>query len=301
MVMSNVMEDEFGFVPEKWSLEFDNYEIFPIEDYDKYAKLIDEYTHRDKFYYPPLTHQVNIDIKTQKPLDKIPKTERPASLYQLHPSHIIKIKNTTESLEQLRKGATGFVIHLLAYLFGRRFQFCDWWYESRVPMDNHHNVFLYEGEAQEFMQHSFAQWKTWAPDKQQYFTNLLFMHSRTMSYQWDWERFMMEYIIFDGCWKFYSNGKIKCTHQERLRRILSDLGMKIDNTGIDTIIRLRNDLFHEALWDKGQPCSGGSSEAFYAYYHLRRINQRIIVALLKYQTRYICTDWKSMGTFKFKM
>ncbi len=298
--METSLEDKFGFVPEKWKLSFENYEIFPVENYDAYAKAINESTHRDKFYYPSLAEQVGVDIKTRKPVGRIPKTERPAQLYQMPPSHIIKVKNATESLHHLREGALGFIVHLLAYLFGRRFQFHDWWFEGKIPMNDHHNILLDENEAQDFMQHSFTEWKAMMPDEQKFFTNLLFMHSRTMSYQWDWERFMMEYIIFDGCWRFYSKGKIKCAHPERLKRILTDLSMKIYMTEIDTIVRLRNDLFHEALWDRGQPCSGGSSEAFYSYYHVRRINQRVIAALLKYKTNYIYTDWRSMGTFLFK-
>ena len=153
---------------------------------------------------------------------------------------------------------------------------------------------------QDFVQHSFLKWKTWRPDKQKLFTNLLFMHSRAISYQWDWERFMVEYMVFDSCWNFYSDGKNNPSHSNRLKQILSDFGMKTYEDKIKKIVKLRNDLFHETLWDKGQPCSAGSNEAFTSYYDLMRINQRLFVALLEYSTNYIYTDWRCLGRWSFK-
>lgn len=274
--------DKFGFMPERWSLFFDEYEIIPVDDYDEVKKCIDEYTNKDGFYYPPLVH-----------------TERPEHLYKLSPSHVIKIKRTIEPLEQLRKGPTGFIIHLLAYLFGRRFQFYDWWFDGRIPMRNHHNVLFTEKDMQDFVQHSFSKWKTWRPNKQKLFTNLLFMHSRAISYEWDWERFMVEYMVLDGCWNF-RYGKANYSHSDRLKKILSDLGMQIYEDKIKRIVKLRNDLFHETLWDKGQPCSAAGDEAFTSYYDMMRINQRLFVALLEYSTNYIYTDWRCLGRWSFK-
>lgn len=292
--------DKFGFMPERWSLFFDEYEIIPVDDYDEVKKCIDEYTNKDGFYYPPLVHTVKLDPITEEVKEKIPKTERPAHLHKLRPSHVIKIKRTIESLEQLRKGPTGFIIHLLGYLFGRRFQFYDWWFDGRIPMRNHHNVLFAEKDMQDFAQHSFLKWKTWRPDKQKLFTNLLFMHSRATSYEWDWERFMVEYMVLDGCWNFYSDGKINCPHSDRLKKILSDLKMKIYEDKIERIVRLRNDLFHETLWDEGQPCSAAGNEAFAISYDIMRINQRLFVALLEYSTNYIYTDWRCLGRWSFK-
>jgi hypothetical protein len=292
--------DKFGFMPKKWSLFFDEYEIIPVDDYDEVKKCIDEYTNKDGFYYPPLVHTVKLDPITGEPKEKISKTERSAHLYPLLPSHVIKIKRTIKPLEQLRKGPTGFIIHLLGYLFGRRFQFYDWWFDGRIPMRNPHNLLFTEKDMQDFARHSFSKWKIWQSDKQKLFTNLLFMHSRAISYEWDWERFMIEYTVFDGCWNFYSGGNINYSHSGRLKKILSDLGMKIYEDKIERIVKLRKDLFHETLWDKGQPCSAGDAEAFTSYYDLMRINQRLFVALLEYSTDYIYTDWRCLGLCSLK-
>jgi hypothetical protein len=75
---------------------------------------------------------------------------------------------------------------------------------------------------------------------------------------------------------------------------------EIANQSIEEIVRLRNDLFHESLWDKGQPCSVASSTGFQQEFNLRHINQRIIPALLGYNTNYINTPWWTRYPMEFK-
>lgn len=302
MATENLIEDKFGFLAKKWTFALEELDIVPIDSYDEVKKYVDEHTNIDNYYYPPLVHKVKIDPITRKPIEKVPRTERPAHLHNLPPSHIIKIKNTEQNIEKLRNGITGFLIHLLGYLFGSRLQFSDWWIDSRIPMKTQHGVVISEEEANDFLRHSFKEWKSWSSDKQHLFTNLLFMHSRVSGYEWEWERFMMEYIVFDGCWKFYSQDKnfSNIGHGKRINKILSDFNMVIHCDKIEKIVGLRNGLFHEALWEGNQPGAYSSSDAFYAYYWLQGINQRLFPALLNYQTAYVTSDWTSMGQFLFK-
>jgi len=301
ILKSEVVEDAFGFLPEKWSLKFDDFEIIPLDEYDKNKEYIKKYTHQDKFYYPPVTNSISVDPKTQEIKETIPNTERPAALYKIPNSHNILTQGVGLDQEKLRRGILGFILNLLGYYFGRRFQFDGWWYDSRVPMDNQHNIIMRKDECEDFLNHSVIEWKKWTSDKQKIFSNILFMHSRATSYQWDWERFMIEYMTFDGIWNVFSaDTGIKSPHAQRINIILTHYKMPKDQTILTKFVKLRNDLFHETLWDKGQPCTGASQDAFYSFYYLQRMNDRLILALLKYPTKYIMTDWKYMGTCGFK-
>jgi hypothetical protein len=301
MATATSIEDKFGFLTKKWIFAIEDIDIFPVDNFNEAKNYVEENKNIDSYYYPPMIHRVKIDPISHKPIEKIPKTERPAHLFRLPSSHIIKIKNTDQDIEKLRTGAAGFLIHLLGYLFGCRLQFCDWWVDNRVPMKSQHGVILNRKEVEEFLHHAFNKWKSWSSDKQHLFTNLLFMHTRTSGYEWEWERFMMEYIVFDGCWKFYAESKnFKVGHRERFKKILGDFGMAIHQDKIKKIVDLRNQLFHETLWEGNQPGAHASNDAFYSHMWLQSINQRLFPALLNYDTKYIKSDWTYMGTLLFK-
>ncbi len=275
-------EDHFGFLPEKWFLKFDNFEITPLDDYDSNKQKIENSSHliydgNRKFIFSP-------------------------SLFSLPSSHRIVLSGVNQQdTENLRRTITGFIVNLLGYLFGRRFQFEGWWYDSRVPLDNHHNLIFSVKDCESFLNHSVREWRSWRAERQARISNLLFMHSRAISYQWDWEKFMIEYAVFDGIWRSFAE-KTKITepkHHQRLTTILTYFKMTQDKSVLNRIIDLRNDLFHETLWDKGQPCTARSSDAFHSYFQLRRIVERLIPAILGYQTKYISSNWLSKSPDRF--
>ena len=126
--------DRFGFLPCDWTFKFDAGEIRPLPEIEKVREAIESYTNEDGFLYPPLSHRARLDWKTGEVLEKIPGTERPAHLHQVPPSHELYLC-VSGTVEEARKGASAFIIHLLAYLFGIRLQFHDWWFDSRVPFE----------------------------------------------------------------------------------------------------------------------------------------------------------------------
>src|SRR5207249_1122143 len=115
-------------------------------------------------------------------------------------------------------------------------------------------------------------------------TNVLFMHSRVPSYEWDWERFTMEYMVFDGCWKLARlRYHVKdLPHSDRIKTICQRFSIPCDNDLVRRIVTLRNNLLHETLWDGSQPCTAASVDACQQPDNLRRLNQRVIPALLGY-------------------
>lgn len=190
-------------------------------------------------------------------------------------------------------------MHLLGYLFGIRLQFSDWWFDGRVPtrLWETHKITFSETAVQEFLSHSYETWNSWKDEERRLITNALYMHCRAPMYRWDWERFTIEYMVLDACWKLakLGHGVKDEGHAKRVDSLCRKFGIPSDGKLVEEIVRLRNDLFHEALWDGSQPCTGVDSDAFLQPNNLRRLNQRLIPALLGYNTPYVQTSWWSMS------
>lgn len=288
-----VVRDRFGFLPCEYAIEFEGGTISPVPNYDEGLALVEQYTHEDGFLYPPLGWRVN------ESGEEVPKTRRPAHLHPVTASHELSL-HFSGTTEDLGRGPGGIVIRLLAYLFGVRLQFEGWWLDGRVPMRSTHSIHVNKAVAGDFLSNCYQAWRNWDERKKKVVLNLLFMHSRAPSYEWDWERFMTEYMVFDGCWKLSEFAGKKISHGDRIKTLCGKWGIPSNNALINSIVKLRNDLFHETIWDGSQPCTGVSSEAFLQAYNLRRLNQRLIPALLGYNNSYVRTSWWALGSCLFE-
>jgi hypothetical protein len=218
----------------------------------------------------------------------------------LPPSHEIIIKNTSQTIDELRTGATGFIIHLIGCIYGMRMQFQNWQYDGRVYMQKNAEFGFEENELQEILEKAVQAWEKMLPQKQQDFTNLLYMHTRLTLYEWTWERFMIEYAVLDGCWRFYwGDRKKEPGHGCRISTILKNYGMKIHDDEIKQIVELRKGLFHEVKWANGMPCYKYDPASEKSYYYLKEINLRLFFALLDFKANFISTDWKSYSSYCF--
>jgi len=244
--------DRFGFLPCDWTFEFEGGEIRPIPEIDEVRKAVEKYTNEDGFLYPPLSHRVRLDWKTDRVLGEIAGTKRLAHLHQVPSSHELFLR-ASGTAEELRKGPGAFILHLLAYLFGVRLQFHGWWFDGRVPirMGQTHNIYPNKAVVEHFLSHCYKVWERYSAEEQRLITNLLFMHSRGPSYEWDWEQFAIEYMVFDGCWKFAKrkHGVRNVPHSDRIKAVCQRFSIPFDNDLARKIVDLRNHLFHESLWD----------------------------------------------------
>ena len=111
---------------------------------------------------------------------------------------------------------------------------------------------------------------------------------------------MIEYMVFDGCWNLSGLSSNRSGHGGRMKTLCDKWRIPFDDHRITRIVNLRNYLFHETLWDKSQPSTGVSSEASLQAYNLRRLNQRLISALLRYSNSYVQTSWWTLGTCLFE-
>ena len=294
--------DRFGFLNWRRTIEFDGGSVAPVPDFDEAAAWVDSHTNHDGFLYPGMSQQVVLDPKTNEIVDEVPRTKRPALLHHIWASHTLTLADLGTT-EELRRGIGAVVIHLLGYLFGIRLQFWDWWFDGRVSirLQATHNIAFFEATVRDFLSHCCRSWRGWVEEERWLITNLLFMHCRAPSYEWDWERFTIEYMVLDGCWRLAElrHGVHAPRHGDRINILCQKFGIPSDSSLIENIVRLRNGLFHEALWDGSQPCTGVGGSTFLQAYNLRRLNQRLIPALLEYKTPYVQTRWWLIDTFGF--
>jgi hypothetical protein len=132
-------------------------------------------------------------------------------------------------------------------------------------------------------------------------TNLLFMHCRAPSYSWDFEQFTFEFLVTDAIWRTVARTQQRSEpkYEKRIIKLCEFFGIPQEADVIQEIVALRNDLVHEALWAGMQPTSGGTAAAFRRVYDLRRLNMRLIPAVLGYRNRYVQTPWWTLAPTSF--
>lgn len=298
--------DEIGFLPVDREIEWDSGKAFPVENLSAIMEEILKETNKDGFVYPVQTNRYS-----SNPIDKsgkiipsdelvwirVPKTRRPALLHKLPISHKIEV-NTRLVENDFRNGDGGFLMHFLGFVFGFRLQFKDWWQDGRIYLGGRRWAIVQENVEHKYISSAYSSWRSWLKPERVRFTNLLYMNSRSDTYEWDWERFTINYMVFDGCFEMVRelNGWKRGHHSERFQTLFNYFGIPNKEEDICEIINLRNDLFHESLWEKGEPCSGGT-KGYRQTNNLRRINERLITAISGCETEFIQTKWWNDGQY----
>lgn len=274
--------ESFGFLKYPASIEFEGGSIFPVDDYDEKFKAVTENTSHDGYYYRPST-----------------SSDRSTATFSLPLSHNLYIENTISNSD-IRFEDAGFVIHKLGFFFGTRLQFKDWRFDGKVPIDAS-NSFLYQEDIPcHYLAHAYQTWRTWDEEQRKRYVNILYMFDRTKSCEWEWDAFTYQYIVFDAIYRFHvlqGNEEIR-GHKNRLFGLCEFYGIARNDETIEEIYHLRNNLFHEALWDGGTP-GYSHSEAYLSEIWLGRLNSRLIVSLTGYNNIFSKSGWWSFGWQRF--
>ncbi|MDH5786594.1 MAG: hypothetical protein OEZ16_13450, partial [Chromatiales bacterium] len=186
--------DKFGFLNIKESFDFDGGKIDTVEEFDTSREWIYKYENSDGFIYPPQERQIKINSIASNEIEDIPHTTRPALIHKLPNSHSIHLVSACNK-DLSRNNHSGFIVHLLSYLYGTRLQFDGWWFDGRVPIKPTHNFSVRKCVTEDFLSKSYSTYKEWSAEHRAWFLNILIMHSRAPLYEWDWERFSMEYMV----------------------------------------------------------------------------------------------------------
>jgi hypothetical protein len=295
-----IIRDQFGFLPIEMNLECSNLKVYCVDNFHKTFKSLQKAAYSDGFIYPPTIYRVKKDPSTKRKIRRIPNSKRPALMYRILPSHHIEFDTEIMKEEnELRNGLFGFVMYLIGYIYGIRLQFHDWWFDGRTPFQSQHNIYITKEKLIFFMEYTIKKFNSMNHDKKKFITNILYMHNRSPLYEWDWEQFIIEYMVFDACWNFSELEKTKTPHKARIKKICTEYGLYQDADVIEKIVYLRNNLFHESLWCGERPCTTADNDDFFVSYHFRRLNQRLIPALLGYNSNYVRSNWTCMGSFLF--
>jgi hypothetical protein len=299
--MDNKHVEKFGFLNLKAGFEFGSVIIEPLPHFEDANDYMVDNCHRDGFFYPPITHSVEGHYDTSKKKivygDEIPNTRRASQYYMIPASHQISIKNPVAT--DLKMGDAGLLVHLLAFLYGTRVQFAEWSIDGRIPRNIQGDIASeavgFQNKANFFLSFTYNKWKGWSKECQLLYINILYMHSRSLSIETDWESFVSQYMVFDALYKLHESlGRdIIKGHAARLIGMRKYYNLaEHSEPALSKICNARNKLFHEALWMDSTPGHKSSNgEDFW----LNRINARLIVAITGYDNDYVHFPWWTFG------
>jgi len=288
--MSDTYKDKFGYLPYGFEVNFSGGKIIPRPHFDKAVQLMRRRTHTNQYVYPPR---------------KAKSTPRAASLHHLPSTHTLELDGRFPNQEQVRYGDGGFVIHFLGFLYGHRCQFYDWWVDGRVliPDEIDHRP-PSPKQAGEIISDALRTWRDFQNRQRFVAINALFLHTRTQMYEFEWERFSNNYQIFDAVYALARDtgvlSRSRLTrHEDRIGRICDQFEIPMDSERVKRLVKLRNDLLHEAIWDERMPGESRSEFSFQASHWLHRLTKRAMLAVLGLRGPYIKTHWWTFGKFRF--
>lgn len=289
-------------------LEFKGGKLVPVDEFKERLADIRQSTHEvDGFLYPPIsrTWRTRLEATDAGFRETGPRpvrgSRRQALLFRLKPSHTLWIDCRTRS-SGYGHGDEAFLMHALAFLYGTRLQLSEWFVDMRLPVEKDTRDFFTTSEAESaFISTAYATWQSWEPETQDRVVNALYMNSRSPSYEWDWERFTVDYMVFDALYRtaHEAYGLRSASHRDRLRGMCERFDIPADALWLDTIYRLRNELYHESLWAGCQPGSAAREETFRAALNLRYLNMRLLAALLGYRGEYLRSEFWGLGISLF--
>lgn len=280
-------QDRFGFLPQEVDFEFSCGEVRPRQEHDQVVEEWKAYAHHDKRIYPP-------DL-----------------LLRLPWTHSLSLSVVGQDQESLRRGIGGFLIQWLGFLYGYRVQFNNWWIDGRVSTDSEAPYFVHAScPIPACVDKALETWRVVDKTTQRIITNALYLFLRTDIYEFMWERFAAEYMVFDAVFKVAVNAglidKKNILHRERLQTMAQRFNLSeppTDRWGKDWNVffsELRNDLLHEVRWD-GNNMMGtpGNTNAEMAPRFLHKLTRRLLLAILGIKGPYLQTAWWCHGTDKF--
>lgn len=290
----------FGFLCEPIDASFAGVHIEPLPDHPQRLKWYKKHSNVDGFFYPPqiATYTQRVDGSRGR---KVPRTSRPASVFQLPASHTLSIAAPLHSACPHSDAAL--IIHLLAFIFGTRLQFEEWRFDGRVPTDCTLAASITTPVRVHFVQEAYAWWKALPSKLRTHAVSLFYAFNRANSTEWEWDAFYQHYMVFDGLFHLHAEMtavRKKIVHKERFAVLCASYGIPYNDQLVKKLYCARNQLFHEAMWaDAMIGHRGAAQDTYYYPHHLARLNARILCAITGYRNSFTSSVWWAMGRFHF--
>lgn len=290
---------EFGFLSRPISAELEGCRIAPLQSHSDTLFEFEKHSNIDGFFYPPTISQYELNPTTLEPTKKIDRTERPASVFHLPPSHAIELNKSDPSAND-----EALLVNLLAFSYGTRLQFKEWRIDGRAPLQSTSPYTILDSTAIHFVGHTYEWWKRQNSDIQTNLINILYVLARARTLEWDWDSFIHQYLIFDSIYKLHTKLHPKSRHakdhKDRFRILTDYYGVATNDEVVKKIYKARNELFHEAMW-VGSTIGFGSHDMDARQYprHLNRLNSKLLCHIVCYGNEFSRLGWWFMGTSIF--
>ncbi len=286
---------QIGFLGVPSDFSFDSGQLRCSKQFVEAKRWVDRFTNRDGFLYPPISHTARFNKKSGK-YRTVSFSKRPALLHQLPTSHDLVLEGHWTNDAQDSSPAR-LILLSLAFLYGTRLEFSDWWIDGRIPVRTPNIIHFQKEHTQRFVSQAVHNWLAMSEKIRILVVNALYVYSRAGSLEWDWERFLHEYMVFDACYSIAeAEGRCRSANQKgRFDALCRAYGVKANDSLTKYFVKLRNRLFHQALWDDGQPGTARSGDSFMAPIHLRRLNHKLLAVILSGQSDYTSSAWWYLG------
>lgn len=285
MLKSTSSSIHFGFLFFGTEFSFDQGRVTPTRDFDSISKRLSKILDVDGYLYPPTMKEVQFDSISGK--QSTLRRKRPVFQFWLPASHELILKSELLHSE-VKEESAALIMYLIGLIFNTRLQFSDWFIDGRISMHPKERPVIasYPAILGNQISLAYERWARWSITEQRRFLNILYLFSRSDVYQWDWEKFLLQYMILDSCWKmgqrlFNFNAK---RHSNRAKELYGHFALHhpiLDSPG--ELSDLRNDLFHEGTWHNGRPGNVGLMERKGCYDHaiaLAWLNEGVIMSFL---------------------
>jgi len=222
---------------------------------------------------------------------------RPGYFFQLEPTHLIRRADRGPLPADFEVAEGRATVWAVGFLLRARLMLEHWYFDYRAPLRDK-PVFApisdpELGEAATRVLEFFRGLPPDPPKKRKRFLNVLWMKARgDCVYTWAWEPFITEYAILDALWRVgveergvpeRVNGK-KVGHGQRIQVLADAMSLHRctrEEAWIQRLVRARNDLFHEALFEAVDPKKDdvAHSNNPQLYHRLSGLTDRLLLRL----------------------
>jgi hypothetical protein len=302
--LSEEKVDEFGCLLFQSEFLAGPYRIYPGIHYEKNLKYFVKEVNRDGFLYPPVQDTWKWDPITDKKISKVPNTKRTANLHAPIPTHLIERTDGNDLPKDFRLNEGAMILRVLNVVYETTTQFCDWWWSGKIRIHKSNFDWLHPRDLESLFIEAFSSWAGWSEDAKLVFLNCCFNFSRSMAYEWDYERFAFLYTCVDGIWWLSNNNhnigghspRGKVPHNERINAILDHFNLHQNRSIIESIVSVRNNLFHQGLWGSAILMSQKTDEEYKAMMYLHEIVRRCLLRIIGIDTSYVRSSWEGYLT-----